>query len=122
MAKKTKRPVKKTAPKSGVNKAEEIRKELGAAPDKSPREISEALAARGIDATPAHVSTVKSNMKAKAKTGRKKKVVRKKQAPKAAPSSQLTFEQLCMAKELTRKLGGLQQAHEALAALSDLLE
>jgi len=119
-----KKTVEKVAPKSGVNKAEEIRKALAAAPEKTTREISEMLTAKGIAVSPAHVSTVKSNLKAKAKKKKvaaKKKVARKKHTPQATPSEEITFEQLRMVKELAQQLGGTQKAQEALAALADLV-
>ena len=61
-----KKTVKKTAPKSGVNKTQEIKKALAATPGKSPKEISEALTAKGIEISPAYVSKIKTNLKAKA--------------------------------------------------------
>jgi glycerol-3-phosphate O-acyltransferase len=45
----------------------------------------------------------------------------KKRAPKAVPTSDITFEQLCMAKAMAQQLGGAEKAKEALAALSQLL-
>ena len=45
----------------------------------------------------------------------------KEQAPKAAPASDITYEQLCLAKAMAKQLGGAEKAKEALAALSQLL-
>ena len=120
---------KKAAPKSGVNKTQEIKKALAATPGKSPKEISEALTAKGIEISPAYVSTIKTNLKAKKaapkaaapKKATKKKVTRKKRSPKAAPATDITFEQLRMAKAMAQQLGGAEKAKEALAALSQLL-
>ena len=115
---------KKAAPKSGVNKTQEIKKALAATPVKSPKEISEALTAKGIEISPAYVSTIKTNLKAKAaapKKAAKKKKTRKKRAAKAAPASDITFEQLRMAKAMAQQLGGAEKAKEALTALSQLL-
>jgi hypothetical protein len=111
----TKRSAKKAFRKSGINKTVEIHKALAATPDKGPKEISEELTAKGIDVTPGHVSTIKTNMKKaevaaggeplaetatpklksvktkrglKKRVGAKKKTGRKKKAaaPQAAPA------------------------------------
>ena len=140
-----KKTVKKSAPKSSVNKTQVIEKALAASPGKGPKEISEALTAKGVDVSPAYVSTIKTNLKAKTATStpvtptpavpivatpkkkatKKKKIakkkVTKKRAPKAAVTSDITFEQLCMAKAMAQQLGGAEKAKKALAALSQLL-
>jgi hypothetical protein len=144
-----KRTVKKAAPKSSINKSQEIEKALAASPGKGPKEISEALIAKGVDVSPAYVSTIKTNLKAKAatstavaptaaapapaapiaakkKTTTKKKVAKKKavktQAPKVAPATDISFEQLKKAKEMAQQLGGAEKAKEALAALAQLMD
>ena len=142
MAKKTATTKKRTAPKASVNKTQEIKKALAAAPDKKPKEISEALTAKGVDVSPAYVSTIKTNLKAKTgapkkkvapkqKAGKtsltaKKKVAKKKatkkRAPKAAPVTDITYEQLKKAKEMAQQLGGTEKAKEALAALAQLMD
>ncbi len=135
-----KKTVKKSAPKAKINKTQLIEKALAASPGKGPKEISEALTAKGVDVSPAYVSTIKTNLKAKTaaptataptatapkkeatkKKGGVKKKTTKKRASKAAATSDITYEQLCMAKEMTRQLGGAEKAKEALAALSQLL-
>ena len=115
-----KRTAKKAAPKSGVNKTQEIKKALAATPDKSPKEISEALTAKGIEISPAYVSTIKTNLKAK--MGAPKKKATKKRAPKVAPATDISFEQLKKAKEMAQQLGGAEKAKEALAALAQLMD
>ncbi len=127
----TKKAAKKAGPRSGVNKTQEIKKALAATPNKTPREIAEALTAGGVVVSPGYVSTIKTNMKAKAtgpkkvakKRGpAKKKATRKKRASKAAPATDVTFDQLRMAKEMAQQLGGVENAKEALIALSQLVD
>jgi arginine repressor len=115
-----KKTVKKAAPKGDVNKSQEIKKVLAATPGKSPKEIADALTAKGVKVTPAYVSTIKTNLKAK--KAKKKKVTRKKQAPKAAPATGVTFDQLRRAKDMAKQLGGVKNAQEALTALSELVD
>jgi len=144
MAKKKATTKKKADPKADVNKSQEIKKILAATPDKKPKEISEELTAKGVDVSPGYVSTIKTNLKAateappktarkkvtpkrkavKAKRTAKKRVAKKdaakEQAPKAAPASSITYEQLCLAKDLALQLGGIEKAKETLTALSEL--
>ena len=121
----TKKTEKKAGSRSGMNKTQEIKKALAAAPDKTPREIAEALTAEGVVVSPGYVSTIKTNMKAKAtapkKRGPAKKATRKKRASKAAPATDVTFDQLRMAKEMAQQLGGVENAKKALSALSQLV-
>jgi len=121
-----KKTTKKAAPKTDVNKTQEIKKALAASPDKGPKEISDALKAKGLDIKPGYVSTIKTNLKAKAKKAPKKKAVAKKKATgkkpaaKVSAATDITFEQLCKAKELAQELGGVDKAKEALSALAQL--
>ena len=119
-----KKTTKKTAPKTDVNKSQEIKKALAASPDKPPKEIAEELTAKGVKVSAGFVSTVKTNLKTKAAKTKKrakkkavaKKTAGKKPAPKASSSAGITFDQLCMAKELAQQLGGVEKAKAALAA------
>ena len=145
MAKKKVTTKKKSAPKAKLNKTQVIERALAASPGKGPKEISEALTAKGVDVSPAYVSTIKTNLKAKTAAPvaaaptpaapiaaapivatPKKKVAKKKpakkQAPKAAPTSDISFEQLKKAKEMAQQLGGAEKAKEALAALAQLMD
>jgi ABC-type Fe3+ transport system substrate-binding protein len=115
-----KKTVEKAAPKADVNKSQEIKKVLAATPGKSPKEIADALTAKGVEVTPGYVSTIKTSLKAKKAT--KKKVSRKKQTSKAAPATGVTFDQLRMAKDMAKQLGGVKNAQEALTALSELVD
>ena len=60
--------------KKPVNKSQAIRDALQANPGNSPSEIAEGLKAKGLKVNAQYVSTIKSNMKGKAK----KSVVRRK--------------------------------------------
>ena len=131
MAKKKVTSKKKSAPKSDVNKTQEIKKALAATPDKKPKEISEALTAKGVDVSPAYVSTIKTNLKAKTGAPKKKAVKKKvaaktkatkKRAPKVTPATDIRFEQLKKAKEMAQQLGGVEKAKETLAALAQLVD
>ena len=135
------RTVKKATPKSSVSKTQEIKNALAATPDKSPKEIADALTARGVDVSANYVSNIKSSLKAgpsapkrttkkkvaakkkpvKRKAAAKKKVAPKKAAPTKAPVEAITYKQLSMAKELAQKLGGVEKAKQTLAALSNLV-
>jgi hypothetical protein len=112
--------VKKAALKADVNKSQEIKNALAATPSMSPKEIATALTAKGVNVTPAYVSTIKTSLKAK--KAAKKKVGRKKRASKAAPATGITFDQLRRAKEMAQQLGGVENAQEALSALSELVD
>ena len=123
-----KKTVKKSARKSSVNKTQVIEKALADSPDKGPKEISEALTAKGMDVSPGYVSTIKTNLKAKTgapkvaakKKTTTKKLATKKRVPKAAPATSISYDQLLLAKEMAQQLGGVEKAKETLAALSAL--
>ncbi len=134
-----KKTVKKSAPKSKLNKTQVIEKALAASPDKGPTQISKELTAKGIEVSSAYVSTIKTNLKAKTatstaaapiaakkKTTTKKKVAKKKatkkQAPKAAPATSISYDQLLLAKQMAQQLGGAEKAKEALVALAQLMD
>ena len=129
----------KTATKSevssgDVNKSRLIQDILAVSPDRSPKDIAEELTAMGIPTTPNYVSTIKTNLKNKAgapkrKTKAKKAAPKAPQAPQAAkqtavtaPSVKINFEELKMAKDMARQLGGVEKAREVLSALMQLSE
>jgi hypothetical protein len=127
-----------------VSKSSLIKDILAVTPDRSPKEIAEELTAQGIPTTANYVSTIKTGLKNVAPSprgkGRAKKSAKKaaakatrgtkaaakaprgaKPAPKAA-SVNITFDQLRMAKEMARQLGGTEKAKEVLNALVLLSE
>jgi len=122
-----KKTIRKATPKAAVNKTQEIKKALAVRPAKTPKEIADALTAKGVDVTPGYVSTIKTNLKAKAAAPKKKAAAKKKarrknkRAPKkATPVTKITYDQLRMAKDLAQQLGGIEKAKATLAALSEL--
>ena len=127
-----------------------VRQALDAYPDLMPKQIAQMLKAEGWDVNAQLVSVVKSKLKVKSQEqGQPQKSVRptaKKQTspPRSAPAATapaaaaptaatpattpagktpgISFDSLKKAKELAAQLGGVSQAQEALAALSDLLD
>ncbi len=94
----------------GVNKADAIRgawAEVGV--DGRPRDVIALLAGRGITVTSAQVSTLRKSV------GKKR--------GKAALNHvhSVPFEHLVIAKSLAAKLGGIEQAQQALNNLSKLM-
>ncbi|TVS18510.1 MAG: hypothetical protein EA424_10775 [Planctomycetaceae bacterium] len=110
-----------------------------------PKQIAQMLKAEGWDVNAQLVSVVKSKLKVKAQEqGQPQKSVRptaKKRTspPRSTPAAttpaattpttapagkapEISFDSLKKAKELAAQLGGVSQAQEALAALSDLLD
>jgi hypothetical protein len=66
---------------------------------------------------------VKSNLKAKKKGTKKAAATARKAKPAAAAkTSDISLDSLKKAKQLAAQLGGIKQAKEALAALSELLD
>ena len=135
--------------KRTVNKTLEIKNVLSETPGASPKEISEALKEKGIEATPGYVSTIKSGLKRKPATRKKKarkKLVVKRAAKKAAAtkkvrrkkkrrkvgkrarvaaaatgaSASTSLSALRQAKALADKLGGIDKAKQVLDALNSL--
>lgn len=117
----------------GMNKSAEIRAFKDANPGMGPTAISEALKKdKGLDVTPAFVSTVLSNAKgpgaAKGKKGRRKKKGGKKvgrkaaAAPVASGAGELSVDHLVKAKKLAEQMGGVAEAKAALDALSKIVE
>ncbi len=125
-------------------KSAAVRQALDAYPDLMPKQIAQMLKAEGWDVNAQLVSVVKSKLKLKAqeqgqpqKSGQasaKKRTSPPRTAPAptaaaaapgAAPAGktpEISFDSLKQAKELAAQLGGVSQAQEALAALSDLLD
>lgn len=128
------------AKKSGdLNKSASIREYLAANPAAKPREIVEALAAKGVVVTPMFVSTIKSKavaegeIKVTKRRGRPKGTVKgpvtRKAAAKAvtkgtkrsvAAGESVSIEGLVTAKELVAKLGGFEKARAVLSALEKI--
>lgn len=117
-----------------VNKTQVIRDFILANKTAKPKEIADALAAKGIDVNPQYVSTVKFNMKNK-RGGAPKKAGRKVTSKPAARASKgaakrgpaagtdmVSIAALRAAKKLADEMGGIAKARAALNALSSLTE
>jgi hypothetical protein len=128
MATKTAKPGRVDA--AQVSKSSLIKEILALSPDRSPKDIAEELTSQGIPTTSNYVSTIKTNLKnqvvAPKKIKRKKAVAKAppaaKPAVKATADAAISFDQLRMAKEMARQLGGVEQAKEVLGALIQLSE
>ncbi|MCL4205676.1 MAG: hypothetical protein KJ000_24605 [Pirellulaceae bacterium] len=118
-----------------VNKSQMIKDILAVTPDRAPKDIADELTAKGIPVKPNYVSTIKTNMKAQGGAAKGKAKAKKtaskaapkaarsaKPAPKSAESLNITFDQLRMAKDMARQLGGAEKAREVLGALLQLSE
>lgn len=114
-------------------KSAAVRQALDAYPDLMPKQIAQMLKAEGWDVKAQLVSVVKSKLKTQeqgqpqksAQPTAKKRTSPPRTAPATAPAGkapEISFDSLKKAKELAAQLGGVSQAQEALAALSDLLD
>lgn len=112
--------------KSGTNKSAAIRDYAAANPSAKPREIAEALAAKGISVTSHIVSQVLYNAKKKGDAGPRKKAVRRVASKTSAPSrsnkrgSSDNVELLFEAKRLADLVGGIDRAKKLLDHLAKL--
>lgn len=123
----------------GPNKSQAIREYYTANPDAKPKAVVEALAAQGIEVSPAFVSTIKSTTFGKSiKGGRRvsKRVPKSvsasavgaaapaaaKTSRSASTSGEITIDSLVKAKGLVRDLGGIDNAINALTALKRLAD
>jgi hypothetical protein len=123
---------------SGPNKSQAIRDYYASHPGVKPKQVVEALAAQGIDVTPAFVSTIRSTSVTK---GRKRGPKRgSKRGPRATTTTRravgrpatrttsagrrasgtVSIDSLVKAKGLVKELGGIDNAINTLAALKRL--
>ena len=106
-----------------------IKAALIAHPTKMPKEIAPLLQSEGWDVTPQQISVVKSNMKAEGQTAapapRRTPAPAAKRTPAPAPratgDNDLSFDTLRRAKELSKQLGGVEEAKKTLDALAQLI-
>jgi len=126
--------------KRKVNKTQAVKDYLAENPDAATQDVVAAMKAKGITVGSNYVSTIKSNLKgggkAKKKIAAKKKVATKKKAvakkktapkKKATPKKKAADDKISMsalleAKKLAAKLGGIEQAKEAISALAQLTD
>lgn len=108
--------------KEGQNKSEAIRNYVQENPDAKPKEIVEALAKLGLEATPAYVSTIKTKMKSgdggstttSSSKGRGRKASTATATSNGNGASQTSVDQLVQARKFVDACGGLEQAQSAL--------
>jgi hypothetical protein len=97
-----------------VNKSKAVRDYMDSNPQSMPKEISDALASKGIVVTPGYVSMIKS--KHKNKSAGKSRPGR----PKKQASGDITVADLVEAKKLVEQLGGVDRAKDAIAAYAKI--
>ncbi len=128
---KTKRASKRTGRKKktrrgrsagGVNKSQAIRDYLAANPQAGPTKTVEVLAKKGIKVTTTLVSGVKTRSGSSKKRGRgrgrpRKTTTRRRRAMR---NDTVAITDLLQAKKLAEKMGGIDRAQTALAALARL--
>lgn len=111
--------------KSGANKSLEIRNYLTKKPDAKPKEIVDAMKAKGISVNAQFVSTVKTNSKKKGLTPSPRKSVTKTSktskkstwVAKSKSGDTVSVESLLKLKEVVQELGSIEEAKSALNAL-----
>ena len=108
-----------------VNKTRAVKDYQAAHPNAGPTEISTALKEQGIEVTPTYVSGIR--VKLKVKKQQKKAARQVTLATPAAAVAQVADDSVSLesrrkAKALVRELGGVDQARQALKALSVLLD
>ena len=103
--------------KSTVNKSQAVRDFVTENPSTGPTESAAKLTETlGVKITPNNVSTVKFQMKKGGSSPAKKS----RGGRRAAANGQVGFDQMMAATDLVNKLGGVDQAQRALAALAQL--
>jgi hypothetical protein len=108
-----------------TTKAQAIRDALAADPKGMPKDIADKLTAEGWNVNAQEVSQMKYQLKAAKKKKRQQKAAAKtaEAAPAAAvPADLVSVAALQKAKKLIQELGGVKEAKQALAALSQLLD
>ena len=114
-------PKAKRTSKKKRSKSQAVREFLAANPEIGPKAASDALSARGINVLPTHISNIKFSMKKQGPAPA---------TPAAAPAAQaasddadqVSVSALFAAKELVQKLGGLEQARQAISTLAQLAQ
>ncbi len=118
---------KEEKPQKKVTKTSLIQRYLKRHPDAKPREVVAALAKKGVEVTPATVSTIKNQMKNKGLLGDSPKAkqgrvaARRGRKPRrTSPAAGATLDMLKQAKSLAESAGGVDNAKKILDALAEL--
>jgi hypothetical protein len=106
-----------------ATKAQAIRDALAADPKGMPKDVAAKLSIEAWNVTANEVSQAKYVLKAKKKVKKKAAAKTVEAAPAAAvPADLVSVAALQKAKKLIQELGGVKEAKQALAALSQLLD
>ena len=103
----------------GANKSEAIRDYYKANPQAKPKEVASELKKKGIQVTPAFVSTIRSTSK------KKNGVIGRPGRPVGSTTKrsngEVSYESLLQAKKIVDQMGGIDEARNALTALENLI-
>lgn len=108
-----------------ITKAQAIRDTLAAEPKAMPKDLADKMTAAGWNVTANEISQAKYQLKVAKKKKRQQKAAAKaaEAVPAAAvPADLVSVAALQKAKKLVQELGGVKEAKQALAALSQLLD
>jgi len=111
-----KRAGRKSAARKG-SKSQAVRDFVIQNPEVGPTAASAMLKAQGINVSPTHFSNIKSSMKSK---GTRPAARARRQA--TGEADHVSVSALFAAKQLAEKLGGLEQARQAIATLAQLAQ
>ena len=103
---------------AAVNKSQAIREYYDANPFAKPKEVANELKKKGIQVTPAFVSTIRSTSKRKG--GKIGKPGRPVGSTNRRLNGDVSVEALVQVKQIVDEMGGIPQARAALAALEKL--
>jgi hypothetical protein len=104
------------------SKTAAIKAALKAHPTKLPKEIAERMNAEGWDVTAQRISVVKSALKAKKKEKKAAAPAPEPEAGPVVPKDAVSVALLVKAKKLAARFGSIEEAQNALNALSQLLD
>ena len=108
--------------KTKVNKTQLIKDFLAENPGTAPKDVAAILSKQGLSVRANYVSTIKTNMKAKKKSGKKAAPKKAVAAKKQVATDQISLSALLEAKKLAARLGGVEQAKQAISALAQLAD
>jgi hypothetical protein len=104
--------------KRKINKSEAIRMYLKDHPDAGPKQVGNALKKKRITVQPALVSNVKANLRRK--SGEVKPRLNGPRRGRPSKASLVNVDDLVLAREFCRRVGGIEAARVALDAIAKL--
>lgn len=105
-----------------VNKTQAVREYLAKHRTATPKEISAALKAQGVEVSSTYVSGIKCQVNRKPGSRKQAKPAPAPEAVPAVPSDAVSLGLLQKAKKLAAQLGGVKAAKAAIDALSQLMD